>query len=312
MKGIPFLREEITVYDARTLSPEKFNEYMEQGFNKKIPIIHTIYYHTNFPKRIELVNNLDHNPYHLLFYMIAPFYYFDDGSRPIEYFYPEHSRYLSNEALNLLPSRFHRQTEKQQRTEYIQMPGCRWNIDWINETWIYDYVKDLYKPLWENTKQERGKYVYICRSKRNHTQRAILNEDSLLPVLKGLGVSCYALEDMTFTDTVRLFKSAELVIGSHGAGLAWLIFSDPGTTVLEIYKNKLLKEHYTYLCSSCKLKSFRFTGVKDDPNVPPPTDPKEVDDGHMIVDIAGMEHAVRQLSKDIESAYTDGRNPISS
>jgi len=287
MAGIPFLREEITVVDARSLSPEKFNEYMEQGFNKKIPFIHTIYYHKNFLKRIELINNLDHNPYHLFFYMIGPFYYFDDGSTPIQYFYGEHSRYLSNEALRLLPERFQRQTEKYQRLEYIQMPGCRWNTDWINETWIYEYVKNLYKPIWENTQQERGKYVYICRSKRNNKQRAILNEDLLIPVLKGLGISCYALEDMTFTDTVRLFKSAEFVTGAHGAGLSWLIFCDPGTTVCEIYKREDKKRHFLHLSSSIGLRHVRFGGVD--------TGGDSGEDAHMTVDLKEYEKFVRNL-----------------
>ena len=97
-------------------------------------------------------------------------------------------------------------------------------------------------------------------------------------------------------DTIRLFKSAEFVSGSHGGGLSWIIFCDPGTKFLEIYKKKRLKEHYTYVAHQCKLQSFRFSGVFDDPGVAAPSDPKIVDDGHMVLNIPNYLAAIRQLT----------------
>ena len=122
--------------------------------------------------------------------------------------------------------------------------------------------------------------------------RAILNENELKPVLKDLGISYYALENMTFIDTIRLFKSAEFVTGSHGAGLAWIIFCDPGTKVLEIYKNKPLKEYYKDICNKMNLQFSRFIDVQDDPagsNLDVP------DDGNMIINIDTYSMRVKEL-----------------
>ena len=296
MKGIPYIHSQIKVYDARTFDAESFKKFIDGTFTTTIPIIHEFIYLTDFPKRIELRNNLEHNPYHLLFYMIAPFYFVDDGKTNIKYFYGKGENHsLSKEALQNLPERFEREYKKEQRIEYIQLPGCKWNIDWIDEPWIYNYIKNLYKHIWENTPQQKGKGIYISRNKSRVKQRAILNEDYLKPMLKGVCIEFWVLEDMSFIDTVRLFKSAKFVTGAHGAGLAWLVFCDPGTILLEIYKRKLLKEHYTYLCNSCNIKSFRFMNVIDDPDVKPPSDPNEVDDGHMIVDIPSYIKSIKEV-----------------
>ena len=298
MKGIPYIHKEVKVYDARTFAAESFKKFYEGTFTTKIPIIYEIIYLTEFPKRIELKNNLERNPYHLLFYMIAPFYFMDDGETPVKYFYgKENTHSLVNEALQNLPERFQREYVKEVRIEYIGLPGCKWNIDWIDESWIYSYIRNLYKHIWENTPQQKGKGIYISRSKCRVNQRAILNEEDLKPMLKGLGIDFYVLEEISFIDTVLLFKSAEFVTGAHGAGLAWLVFSDPGTKLLEIYKKKLLKEHYTYLCHACSIHSFRFTGVYDDPAVLPPSDPREADNGHMIVHIDSYKMAICELYK---------------
>lgn len=295
MKGLAYVRNDVMIKDGRAFTIEESNSYIEV-FKKKLPTIHTIIHFTDFPKRIELMNNLEHNPYHLLFYMIAPFYFIDDGESSIQYFYgEENNNRLSKQALENLPPRFQREYKKEQRFEYIQLPGCKWNIDWIDESWIYTYVRDLYKHIWSSTQQEKGKRIYISRNASRNSQRAILNEDELRPMLKGLGVDYCVLEDISFIDTIRLFKSAELVTGSHGAGLAWIIFCEPGTKVLEIYKNKLLKEHYTHIAHRCKLHSFRFSEVLDDPAVPPPSDPKIVDDGHMVVNIPRYISAMKEL-----------------
>ena len=296
MNGIPYIREGVTVNDARLFTIESFQRFMEGSYKTKISIIHEFVYLTDFPKRPELVTNLEENPYHLLFYMIAPFYYVDNGILPIRYLYfKKNNHYLPNEALRNLPERFKREYNKEEQIEYIQLPGCKWHIGWIDEPWIYEYVRNLYKHVWESTPQERGKRIYISRHVTRVSQRAILNEDELKPVLKEIGISYYVLENMTFIDTIRLFKSAEFVTGPHGAGFAWLVFCDRGTIFLEIYKDKPLKEYYKDMSFKCNLQFLRFTGVIDDPLIQTPIYPNEVDDGHMIIDIPAYKLAIQNI-----------------
>jgi capsular polysaccharide biosynthesis protein len=49
-----------------------------------------------------------------------------------------------------------------------------------------------------------------------------------------MGFQVCRLESMTFEEQVRLFRNAEVVVGPHGAGFTNLIYSKPGTRVVEI------------------------------------------------------------------------------
>lgn len=74
--------------------------------------------------------------------------------------------------------------------------------------------------------------ILISRSQKNG--RHIINENEVLEALKPLGFVSYKMEDISFSDQVRLFANAEIVIAPHGAGLANIIFSK-NLTVIELF-----------------------------------------------------------------------------
>jgi hypothetical protein len=217
---------------------------------------------TNKPKIIELCDAEDSNPYHLFFYMIARFYFFDSGDNLIYYLYKkENLSYFTRMALESLPKRFIRETTMRDTHEYIEMPGCGWRKDAsIDDKWIYSYVRDLYKHIWMNTTQEKGKYSYISRNKVY--RRTIENEHEIYETLKNIGFSIYYLEDLTFVQQIKLFRSSQIITGLHGAGLTHLIFCEPSTYIHEIngYRDK---NHYEHISKTCNLYYTRFTNVKD-------------------------------------------------
>lgn len=49
-----------------------------------------------------------------------------------------------------------------------------------------------------------------------------------------LGFVAYTLEDMSFSDQVRLLSQAEMVVAAHGAGLTNIIFSQ-NLIVIELF-----------------------------------------------------------------------------
>lgn len=65
--------------------------------------------------------------------------------------------------------------------------------------------------------------VYISRTKI--TGRQIINEDEVLQALAHFGFVTYTLENMSFSDEVRLFSQAEIVVAPHGAGLTNIVFA---------------------------------------------------------------------------------------
>jgi hypothetical protein len=222
--------------------------------------LHTIAYTSKtLPKRIILKDAGDQNPYHLFFYMLARFYYVDDGVSPIYFYYHETpKKYLTHAVFDLLPKRFVRETQKLPGYEYVDLPGCRWLVDVIDESWIYSYVRDLFKEHWENIPQVKGKYTYISRNPRECHARKCLNEDKLILPLKKLGFSIYTLEHMTFLEQIRLFRSSEFITGVHGAGLAWEIFCHHGTVIFEVGRPDFYERqhHYMQICIMMGLKHY--------------------------------------------------------
>jgi Glycosyltransferase 61 len=258
--ALRYLRVAVS-YDLRTI-PQHILDYIT---NLKVKnFVHEVHYKTDKPKIIELGDAMDTNPYHFFFYMIARFYYFDHGDNLVYYYYPEKElTYFTRMALESLPKRFICETTKRDTHEYIEMPGCEWYGDSIDEFWIYVYVRDLYKDIWSSTKQEKGKFSYISRNKVVRKVRMILNEEELFTPLKNLGFSIYYMEDLTFDQQIKLFRSSEIITGFHGAGLSYLIFCEPGTRVHEIndYQQKDLKNHYVDISAKCDLRYSRFSNL---------------------------------------------------
>jgi hypothetical protein len=225
------------------------NTYAELSKSKSY--IHKILYSTDLPKCLELPNAIDSNPYHLLFYMISRFYFFDNGTDSIRYYYPKREIPLLEQALESLPSRFERIiTKDETEEEYVYMPGCKWLIDSIDEDWLYPYVRKLYG----HSPQESQKRIFISR--KNASSRQFQDEEALYPALQERGFEILQLEAFSFQEQVSLFQAAEAVVGIHGAGLSWTVFCNPGTKVYEIpYKGR---KHYEDIAKKCNLQYFVY------------------------------------------------------
>jgi hypothetical protein len=225
--------------------------------------LHEIVFETDLPKRIELGDAVDENPYHLYFYMISRFYYFDHRDNVIPYYYVSRSQsYFAEAALAALPARFQRETIKREEYEYIEMPGCNWYPDMIDEPWMPNYVSTLYKHIWEGCSQEKGKFSFISRKQGKKKARRIINESKLYEPLKKIGFSIYHLEDLTFEQQVRVFATSQIITGGHGAGLAHIIFCKPNTLICEINHGQTpAKNHYVNLALQCNLRHYMYNGA---------------------------------------------------
>ncbi|MDW3211697.1 MAG: glycosyltransferase family 61 protein [Reichenbachiella sp.] len=84
-------------------------------------------------------------------------------------------------------------------------------------------------------KKEPLKNIYISRAQSYGRQ--LINEDKLLPYLKSADFERVFLEDLSFSEQVRLFASANNVIATHGAGLINLIFSS-NANIIEFFPAK--------------------------------------------------------------------------
>ncbi len=100
--------------------------------------------------------------------------------------------------------------------------------------WILNFLKD--KFLINNLEKRFPEKFYIDRSdsKSNHRHlRKIINEGEVKNFLKKRGFSIITLSEFSFLDQINLFYNAKEIVGLHGAGFANLVFSKPGTFILE-------------------------------------------------------------------------------
>lgn len=89
-------------------------------------------------------------------------------------------------------------------------------------------LRGAFSHLMARPSKDSGKRIYV---RRNAGLRKLINDQDISEMLSTAGFDIVAPEQLSFTDQVRLFSQAELVIGATGAALANLIFCAPGTRV---------------------------------------------------------------------------------
>lgn len=224
---------------------------------------HEICRQTNLPMKFYLPDELEGNPYHLFFWMLARFKFIDTGGEVLYTYLNVRNNYLCETALAALPSRFIRELTVYAEYEYVPLPAMIWDNGLIHEPWMYEYIRSLYKPLWEKYTMQKGKYTYICRHK-DLKSRVILNESELRDPLKRLGFSFYFMEDLSFKEQIALFATSEIILSPHGAALSFGIFSAPDSVMIEIQSSAGFEnsKYFYDLCVKCSLHWFLFSDVE--------------------------------------------------
>lgn len=100
----------------------------------------------------------------------------------------------------------------------------------IPPKWSVAYLRDLFASEISTEKSDRR--IFILRE--NSGKRFLVDQDKIMVKLAELGFEGVRPENYTVAEQARLFASAEVVIGVHGAGLTNLVFSRPQCKVLEI------------------------------------------------------------------------------
>ncbi|MGI9457455.1 MAG: glycosyltransferase family 61 protein [Aeoliella sp.] len=71
-------------------------------------------------------------------------------------------------------------------------------------------------------------------SRRQTGTRTLANEPELEALLRAHGFETRWMEDYSLAEQARLIRQSEIIVATHGAGLANLLFARPGTQVIEI------------------------------------------------------------------------------
>jgi len=115
--------------------------------------------------------------------------------------------------------------------------------------------------------------VYVSR--RDTRTRQIANEQAVLDALEPLGFESYALSELSIPDQIRLFASAEAVVGPHGAGLVNLIHCEDAA-VFELFPDDHVQPYYFSLARQLGFEyDCAVSPVRDDETVVDPEDLRE-------------------------------------
>lgn len=78
-----------------------------------------------------------------------------------------------------------------------------------------------------------GERIYVSRESAR--RRRVANEAELWPQLSARGFVNLKLEELTWREQINAFRHARIIVAPHGAGLANLVFCQPGAIVVELF-----------------------------------------------------------------------------
>lgn len=126
--------------------------------------------------------------------------------------------------------------------------------------WLKNFIRSTF--LTKQDKSNNSKRIYISRSKASI--RRISNEKDLAEMLEKRGFTILNLEDLPIREQAELFYNAEIVIGPHGSGFSNLIFSNPGTCVVEIDHGLIGEEQRSFYKRMAEIMGCNYLGYYAD------------------------------------------------
>lgn len=100
-----------------------------------------------------------------------------------------------------------------------------------------------------------GKKIYVSRF--DSVNRQLLNEGAFVDHLRIRGYQILILEQMSFRDQMSAFHGADIIVGTHGAGLANMLFAKAGSVVVELnpFSDRTI---FKTMADLCGLKYFEM------------------------------------------------------
>ncbi|MDD9269971.1 glycosyltransferase family 61 protein [Paenibacillus sp. GCM10023248] len=124
--------------------------------------------------------------------------------------------------------------------------------------WASKFLRDELSAC--NTKGTSKKYERLYVSRAHAGGRKITNEDEVVKYLESYGFHCIHPGTMSFAEQVRAFQSADIIVSPHGASLANLVFTNPGTKLIEIFSPNYVRDYYLVIAAHMKLDYYYLIG----------------------------------------------------
>lgn len=113
----------------------------------------------------------------------------------------------------------------------------------------------------------RRRRIFVTRAATR--VRQLVRESEIWSRLESRGFERLFLEKMSWDEQIAAFSAAEVVVAPHGAGLANLVFCQPGTRVIELFDRRYLHWCYWQLAS---VSGLEYHAVVSEGDAPPTHD----------------------------------------
>lgn len=152
--------------------------------------------------------------------------------------------------------------------------------------WTAEFLHELFLP---DPPAENSRRIYV---RRGVSKRTVLNEDHVLALLELAGFEAVSMDGRSIGEQAALFASAEVVVATHGAALANLVFSRPGTAVIELMGTNTASTAFAYLAWRRGLQYELIMGTEP---APPDRWWTWQVDADTVVDVRGLRNCLERL-----------------
>jgi capsular polysaccharide biosynthesis protein len=115
------------------------------------------------------------------------------------------------------------------------------------------------KFLRTETQSSSGpKRIYLTR--RDSSQRRVLNERELIAFLEAEGFVTVCTGELSFVEQIQLFSNVEVVVGAHGAGSTNMVFAPENAILIELFGDNYINGCFWALTNIRGQKHAFLTG----------------------------------------------------
>jgi hypothetical protein len=131
------------------------------------------------------------------------------------------------------------------RAEHLVVPGVPSLIE-RNPPWVAQLLRQRLCP--PELRRVPGRHLYLGRgSARNN--RMVENEAEVLALLEPRGFTRVDPGELSVAEQIRTFAEADVIVAAHGAALANLVFSSPGSALVELFPSMSFVADYWKMAS---------------------------------------------------------------
>jgi len=147
------------------------------------------------------------------------------------------------------------------QAEELIVPSFGSYLGWL-QPWGLKFLREVFltpKVLSKvSSKRAFLERIYISREKAKY--RRVLNEGEVQEILRQNGFVTVSPESMSLEEQIAMFAGAKIIIAPHGSGLTNIIFSQPGTKVIEIISPHYLRYYYWGISKQLGLEHYYLQG----------------------------------------------------